>query len=340
MGPTTTSLLPPQLWEPAYDTQRVINSVVYGALYYVGMDVTSLSSLAGGDFTHLLVYFCALSLLLAASWLALHRIFLVVWPAYSRIQPPHKRMYVVANLSKSFILALQASSVTWWFYSFCHYRCTPDPILRVMGGSQDFVQQYSLGACNFSSTAEASGPRSQEFWTKVVTATYVSTDFVALLVVPALPLTTKIHHWAAVAFMLAVWQVQLSEYEVGQKLMMYGFWSTLAWPVNTFLALRVPYRNATGKHGPALAMLAIFSLVVYVIVCAFNWGLHLVWLLDYLINRASVLGAASALVYVSSLSLFVTDDLKLMKWLYAYARSGNVPVVATAGQQQQRKKRK
>lgn len=99
--------------------------------------------------------------------------------------------------------------------------------------------------------------------------------------VPKLPVGTKIHHWSAVAFMLAVWRVSLAEYEVGQKLMMYGFWSTLAFPVNAFLALRVPMDKAK----PAwIWALSLVSLVAYILVCFFNWGLHVVWIFNKLLH--------------------------------------------------------
>lgn len=47
-----------------------------------------------------------------------------------------------------------------------------------------------------------------------------------------LPLTTKIHHWAVTAWLLWVMTIDFGESPIAQKLMFYGFWSTLAFPVN------------------------------------------------------------------------------------------------------------
>lgn len=200
--------MPPGLWQPWYDTQGILTDAVNGVSATLGLgDLASLAPEYEHEFVQLSVFFAVLSGILAASWIVAVRALDAVWPAFRAIEPGHKKMYVVANLCKSLVLGLQAASASWWYYSYLHYRCTPDVLTGPLGIP-------SLGPCEFASVPM------QEYWTKIVTATYVSTDFVALLMVTKLPLGTKIHHWTAFAIMLAVWRVSLNEYEVGQKLMM------------------------------------------------------------------------------------------------------------------------
>jgi hypothetical protein len=102
------------------------------------------------------------------------------WPGFASIQPHHKQLYTLMNLLKSALLGLQATSFSWLWYSSKEYLCTLNPLgfdyscdWSVDTGHQAFVKQISL--------------------------LYAAVDVVALLVVPKLPLTTKIHHWAVAA---------------------------------------------------------------------------------------------------------------------------------------------
>mmetsp|Transcript_2567 Transcript_2567/g.4662 ORF Transcript_2567/g.4662 Transcript_2567/m.4662 type:complete len:121 (+) Transcript_2567:2-364(+) len=96
--------------------------------------------------------------------------------------------------------------------------------------------------------------------------------------------------------------------------MLYGFWSTLAFPVNAFLALRVMYDDAAW-----LALLAKVSFVVYAGCCFANWGLHLLWLIECLIQQSlSPLEWTWTLLYLAAIAALVNDDLKLMHWLRTF----------------------
>jgi len=150
------------LWQPWWDTQRAITDLVFAAvLHPLGLDGYRAQD---QEFTQLCLFFLALCSLLAVTWVIAARVLEAVWPQFRNIQPAHKKMYVVANLSKALILGLQAVSASWWYYSYLHYRCTPDPLLQLLS-------IRSLGTCEFASVP------SQEYWTKIVTATYVSPEF-------------------------------------------------------------------------------------------------------------------------------------------------------------------
>jgi hypothetical protein len=101
--------------------------------------------------------------------------------------------------------------------------------------------------------------------------------------------------------------IDLSASPIAQKLMFYGFWSTLAFPVNAFLGLRV-----TSPGAKWMAGVAKFCFVLYVACCACNWSLHLLWGVDCLANGTL---RWQDVLYLASLSFLVNDDLILMKWL-------------------------
>ena len=95
---------------------------------------------------------------------------------------PEKRMYVVANLVKSIILALQSLSPSWLWGAWSAHACT----LNLFG--------YSY-TCAWPHAA----------YSKQICGLYVASDAVALLIVPKLPRTTQIHHVCAV--LILIWWV-------------------------------------------------------------------------------------------------------------------------------------
>merc|ERR1711935_795627 len=97
---------------------------------------------------------------------------------------------------------------------------------------------------------------------------YVTSDVVALAVVPKLPSGTKIHHYATWLFIALISFIPTAmEYEVTRKIFHYGFWSTLAFPVNYFLAFRVVETGCPFW----MRALSLVSLITYVLVCFGNW---------------------------------------------------------------------
>eukprot|EP00961_Rhodomonas_salina_P179269 2418979-Rhodomonas_salina.1 len=65
------------------------------------------------ELTVLLSNFFVALLITCLIFLALNVVLNAVWPSFQRIDPAHKKMYVVANLVKSVVLGLQCSSISW-----------------------------------------------------------------------------------------------------------------------------------------------------------------------------------------------------------------------------------
>jgi hypothetical protein len=233
-------------------------------------------------------YFATCSLAMVVALYASRSVLIAVWPDFAKITPRHKQMYVLMNLMKSLLLGAQATSFSWLWYSSKEYGCTLNPL------------GFNL-SCNWSVDA------GHHAYLKQISLLYAAVDIVALAVVHKLPLTTKIHHWAVTAWLLWVMTIDFGESPIAQKLMFYGFWSTLAFPVNGFLGLRV-----TSPGSWWMRPLSRGCFVLYAGCCFCNWSLHLAWGAD---NAARGVLRWQEVLYLVSLSLLVRDDLILMKWL-------------------------
>lgn len=236
----------------------------------------------------------------------------LVWPSFGRITPKHKQMYVVMNIFKATILMTHCLSPTWWVMSWENYRCNLNPFLNVVG-------METQPDCDWTKMPH------QQYTILLVGGLYVTSDVVALIVVDKLPFGTKLHHYMTGLFCACVTFIPSAmEYGVAQKLFHYGFWSTLAFPVNYFLAFRI-----VEQARPAWMMaLSLLSLITYIVVCVGNWGIHAAWLVDVLLHEE--MGAKiGATLYCISLATLINDDLILMKWLYNFYFNPKPPRVDT-----------
>jgi hypothetical protein len=205
-------------------------------------------------------------------------------PNFRSISPAHKKLYVVANLSKAVLLGILALSPRYWVGSFRFY--------------DDAFQGIEIKRCGII---------------------YISTDFVALLLVPKLPKSTMFHHIVTSLLALLVISIDLQMpgwnglLGVAKMGVLYGLFSSAAFPVNAFLALRVVYPKA--KWMPALVLL---SLLTYLLCCFLNWGIHLVWLWRIVENFEF---SVYTLLYLVAVYFMVTDDIVLIKWLIKKRRT-------------------
>lgn len=298
-------------WAPSHDLQSLATLALHRAISLLGLDPFLASS---APFIRHYTFFVVGCAIYATASYALFALLNAAWPAFFAlgVKPStgerweDKRMYVVANLLKSAVLGMQALSPSWWFYSAQEYACNLAPLGAGVSRAVGAPWGVEVLPCAWNVD------RGHDDFVKAISACYILTDVVALATVPRLPLTTKIHHWATFAFGLWVLAVPIAPTPVLHKLLMYGAFSTLAFPVNAFLALR-----CTNPESPAVGALAGASLALYVGVCAVNWGLHVLWLAS-----GSVLGTVSVAeyVYAASLYFFVQDDLILMGWLASYGK--------------------
>jgi len=133
---------------------------------------------------------------------------------------------------------------------------------------------------------------------KVFASMYVSNDVVGLYRVSNLPTSTRLHHTASIIFLLVAWTVDFQESNVGQLILLYTYFSALAFPVNIYLGLRLCYDN--------MNWLKKISRYVYTVACMVNWIVQIKWYTP----------ATEVYVYMLILTVIIMDDLVLLKWLW------------------------
>lgn len=210
--------------------------------------------------------------------------FKVLWekvdPNFAAVSPSHKKWYVVANLSKAFYLACLAISSRYVIQTY----------------KQFFLDEFHM------------------IELKRCTMIYIVTDVVALYMVPKLPMSTIMHHVATATLCLTVSSVNMTMkgwgglLGVSKMTILYGTFSSIAYPVNAYLALRVVYSKAKWLEG-----LVNLSLWTYVLCCAGNWTVHAVWLAGAVINFDV---SIATLLYLVAVSVMVHDDIVLIRWLW------------------------
>ena len=200
---------------------------------------------------------------------------------FSSVSPSHKKWYVVANLSKALFLALMACSRRYWVGTFRLYY-------------YDQFQVLEVKRCG---------------------VIYVATDAVALYMVPKLPKSTIIHHISTIVLVILVSTINLDikgwEGLLGvcKMAILYAIFSTVAFSVNAYLALRVVYPKAVW-----LKWLVKISLWTYLLCCACNWSIHTIWMINLLKTlQISIYNV----LYIFVLSAIVHDDIVLIKWLFS-----------------------
>jgi hypothetical protein len=237
----------------------------------------------------LLLLCCALFLIWHfALWLCSAR-----WPRFRKLTPA-RQWYVVNNLSKALNLAVMCLSAS--FLADVHDAYWLD------NGFQTLTHGRAM-------------------WIKRVCALYVSSDIVSLFVVPKLPASTVQHHVVAGLLTLCIFATRFSEGNIAPMIALYGAWSSIAFPVNVFLALRCMYDESVWW----MHYLAGFSCLLYAICCAFNWSMHAIWFARQLdafgvfLLCTTIYGEA-VLLYACAVCVWGRDDLILQSWLLAYMR--------------------
>ena len=206
---------------------------------------------------------------------------------FAFINPTHKKWYVVANISKSFILGCMTLSFRYWHVAYYAFYL------------DNMIMQVDIKRCGML---------------------YVATDLVATVMVPKLPRSTIMHHITTTLLIIMVAGVDLDVKGYGGLLgvckmaLLYGTFSSFPFLVNGYLALRVVYPKASWLH--VLVKLSLWS---YILCCACNWSAHLVWLCSLLFSwNLSMVNV----LYVLAISVMVNDDIVLIKWLVRRSSPG------------------
>ena len=220
-----------------------------------------------------------LSVIVTIALVVAKKIWEAMDPKFQSITPSHKKWYVVANISKSFFLGCLALSTKYWYGAYKAH------IL-------DEFQPIELKRC---------------------IAVYITTDLVALYMVPKLPVSTILHHVVTSALSIFVFGVNLEGKQLSgifgfaKMGVLYGTLSCIPFLVNTYLALRVVYPKVM-----LVKILSFLSLATYIVSCSLIWSIHLMWIFGYWGHFDF---SFYPVMYSVLLVFIVNDDIVLIKWL-------------------------
>jgi hypothetical protein len=142
---------------------------------------------------------------------------------------------------------------------------------------------------------------------------YVANDFIALLIVPNLPQTTKLHHQITCLFLVYTLHVDFNSIQnVGQLLFIYTIFSSYAFLVNFYLGIRF-LKNKNDSHlNKIIDYSKRYAYYIYIVSCIINWIIHIV-----LLSYRAYLGVFNLhyILYSGLLYFIIKDDLILMSWL-------------------------
>jgi len=188
-----------------------------------------------------------------------------------------KQLYIVKNIVKSWILLYVAIYSTFDLYNFTitkHINMTK-------------IHHY---ACN-----------------------YVSNDILALILVPNLPYTTRIHHMITSLFLLYTLNIDYNDItNVGQFLFIYTLFSSYTFLVNFYLGIRFLKHEKNKYLNEIIKYSRIYAYIIYKYSCYLNWTIHICFL-----SYRAYLGVFNLhyLIYTGLLFFIIKDDLILMSWL-------------------------
>lgn len=149
---------------------------------------------------------------------------------------------------------------------------------------------------------------------------YVSCDLFALLIIPKLPKTTKIHHLSTLFLLSIVGYYDANEKDVVKFICIYTTWSYFAFMVNFYLGIRFFIVNKEEDkltksdriNNKIIDIIRISSYYNYLICCIFNWTIH-IYLLSIKLNNFNM--DIMTTIYLIFLIPIIKDDLILMSWL-------------------------
>ena len=144
---------------------------------------------------------------------------------------------------------------------------------------------------------------------------YVANDLTALLIVPNLPNTTKIHHQITCAFLLYTLHVDFNSVEnVGQLLFIYTIFSSYAFLVNFYLGMRFLKNDNNTKTylNDIIDYSKKYAYYIYFVSCIINWSIQLT-IMSYRMYNGII--NLHYVLYSGLLYFIITDDIILMNWL-------------------------
>ena len=220
---------------------------------------------------HLLIFFLFCGGV-TVSYYILNFILNRISPSYKKISPPHKKFYVRSNLIKGGLLGIWSPYAMNLLYTMSLY---------------DTYDKHQL---------------------KILSALYASLDSVSLFMVPKMQLNTIIHHIAVLLLYLYCLYYDFNLVGLIRIIIVYAIWSTLAYPVNLLLALRV----YISRKNYFVHLLCQWSFFKYLVCCILNWSYQIYSLYNFwLIDDFGV----GCWTYSIVMGLIVYDDIVLMHYL-------------------------
>lgn len=182
-----------------------------------------------------------------------------------------KKTYVVANIVKFIILLFITPLCFVFLYSLFH-------------GISEEIYNYTF----------------------IFTSIYASTDMVSLLFERGKKLSTIYHHiFVQLASFTCIYLGTFNTFS--DIIIIYGSFSTFAYLVNFYLAIRFLVDN----NHMILKRLATLAYLIYIISCIINWTIQIVYLSSFLINGYFItFGLLLLFNYV-----VISDDLILIDFL-------------------------
>ena len=158
---------------------------------------------------------------------------------YRRIEPKHKKIYVISNLIKGMGLGLNSHICINILYNYIRY------------GKWNIETMKTFGAL------------------------YAALDMVSMFKVEKMQLNTKIHHtMVQVFYFTCLLHYNFSKTTLANPLVVYSIYSALSYIVNIYLSMRVFV-----KDEELLRRIKYISFIIYGYSCAQNWSYQLYFLL-------------------------------------------------------------
>lgn len=203
------------------------------------------------------------------------------WPRGFTALSPGSQYYVVANVWKACVLCWITCQPEWW------------------GGAWNILSTH-IGS-HTCALADAKAADAMDAARKYVVI-YVACDISQFALVP-MRMDTIVHHAVTTLFSLYACTAPTFGF-LGRTLAWFGMWSTLAWPVNLYLALRKLTLSPKVQ-----AKLCLAALISYVTELCINWPVFVYFIGSYMWHVSWVWGAIFACV---ALGLMVPEMVLIL----------------------------
>jgi len=187
---------------------------------------------------------------------------------YKTINPKHKQQYFISNLVKGTILGIITPHSYFILYNY------------------SFNNIWDLNEI------------------KILASLYASIDLVSMFHVKKMQTTTIVHHsMVQVFYIISLLCFNFDKNTISNPVVIYAIFSTFAYMVNTYLALRL---ILDVKY---LKLCATISSIIYQFCCTLNWSYQCYYL------YVSHINIIVKLVYIIFIMSIVSDDIVLIKFL-------------------------